>query len=115
GIFSGFASAWRAAGHDPNETLQRGTRTFSRGTGRMGRGLVVAQVGLSLVLIGFAGLFLRSLEKLSQVQPGFEANRLLYARLDDLQGGYKNLDMVSYYRDLIDRAAHLPGAASAGM
>jgi predicted permease len=115
GVLSGFASAWRAAGQDPNEALQQGTRTLSRGTGRLGRGLVAAQVGLSLVLIGFAGLFLRSLEKLYQVQPGFQTHSLLDARLDDLPGGYKNLDMVSYYRELIARVSHLPGVASAGM
>lgn len=115
GILSGLASAWRAAGQNPNKALQEGTRTLSHGTGQLGRGLVIAQVGLSLVLISFAGLFLRSLEKLYQVHPGFEENQLLYARLDDLPGGYKNLNMVTYYRELTDRAAQLPGAVSAGM
>jgi len=113
GIFFGLAPAWRASREDPNTALQQGTPTIGRGTARLGRALVVTQVALSLVLLACAGLFIRTLEKLHAVQPGFRTSGVLEAGLYPKPGGYKNLDLPNYYHQVTDRVSNLPGVISA--
>lgn len=115
GISCGFASAWRAAQENPNGALQEGARTVSGGTGRLGQGLVIAQVALSLVLLSACGLFIRSLEKLSVVDPGFRTHNLLDVSLWPRHRGLKSVNVASYYRELTNRVSHLPGVRSAGL
>lgn len=51
------------------------------GHGRMRRGMVVAQVALSLVLLTAGGLVVRSFERLLRADPGFRADGLVAVRL----------------------------------
>ena len=51
------------------------------GHGRMRRGLVVAQVALSLVLLGTAGLVVRSFERLLRANPGFDPASIVSVRV----------------------------------
>jgi predicted permease len=115
GVLSGLAPGWQAVRVDPRSALAGGGRTLGFGAGRLARRLVVIEVGLSLVLVTCAGLFLRSLEKLHGVQPGFRTHDLLGATLAPLPGGYRNLDWVSYYRELVENVSGLPGVTSAGI
>src|SRR5487761_1324095 len=115
GVLCGLAPAWRATREDPNAALQQSSRTIGRGTAALGKGLIITQVALSLVLLAVAGLFFRSLEKLHAVQPGFRTPGVLDAELMPKPGGYKNLDRVNYYRELTSRIADLPGVTSAGI
>jgi predicted lysophospholipase L1 biosynthesis ABC-type transport system permease subunit len=73
GVLFGLAPAWRATREDPNFALQKNAQKFSRSTGPLGKGLIVTQVALSLVLLAAAGLFLRTLDKLRTIQPGYQA------------------------------------------
>ncbi|HYY72784.1 MAG TPA: ABC transporter permease, partial [Candidatus Bathyarchaeia archaeon] len=68
GIFFGLAPAWHATREDPNSALQQNSRTLGRGTGKLGKGLIVTQVALSVILLVSAGLFIRTLQKLHAVQ-----------------------------------------------
>ncbi|MGB6788877.1 MAG: ABC transporter permease, partial [Candidatus Acidiferrales bacterium] len=77
GMLFGLAPAWHATRDDPNSALQQNSRTLGRGTGTLGKSLIVTQVALSLVLLAGAGLFIRTLEKLRAVQPGFRINGVL--------------------------------------
>lgn len=115
GVLFGLAPAWRATREDPNVTLQRNAQKFSRSTGRLGKTLIVTQVALSVVLLAAAGLFLRTLEKLRTIEPGYQAQGVLDASLYPKPGGYKNLDWVSYCQELTERVARLPGVESAGI
>ena len=114
GILFGLAPAWRATREDPNAALQQASRTLGSGTGALGKGLIVTQVALSLVLLAGAGLFIRTLQKLRAVDPGFRTRSVLSIDLMPKPGGYKNLEWVSYYRELTDRVSSLPGVISAG-
>src|SRR5438105_7244483 len=114
GVLFGLAPAWRAGKEDPHAALQQSSRTLGGGGG-LGKGLVVTQVALSLVLVLDAGLFIRTLEKLHAVEPGFRATSVLDVSLFPKPQGYKNLARVSYYRELTDRIARLPGVESAGI
>src|SRR5215472_1948114 len=115
GVLFGLAPAWRATREDPNFALQKSASKFSRGTGRLGKNLIVTQVALSLVLLTAAGLFIRTLRKLRAVEPGYQAQGVLDASLYPKPGGYKNLDWVNYYRELTARISRLPGVESAGI
>jgi predicted permease len=115
GVLFGFAPALRASAEDPNSALQQSSRSVGRGTGRLGRSLILTQIALSLVLLASAGLFIRTLEKLHDVNPGFQAQGLIDADLYPNPGGYKNLNWASYDRELTNRIANLPGVESVGI
>lgn len=82
GIVFGLAPAWRATNVDLTPTLKdsgRGSSAASRSW--LSRGLVVAQVALSLLLLIGAGLFVRTLVNLQRVDPGFNTKNLLIFNL----------------------------------
>ena len=66
---------------DLRSSIQESTRTTGSGKDNIRRGLIVAQVALSFVLLIGAGLTLRSLVRLQQVEPGFETEHVLTARI----------------------------------
>ena len=115
GMLFGVAPAWRATRGDLNEVLQQNARTLCGGTGRLGRGLIVTQISLSLMLVGASGLFVRSLLKLEAVQPGFRTGELLAAGLFPKPNGYKNLNRTTYDHQLLEQVSRLPGVESAGV
>ncbi len=115
GVLFGLAPAWRATREDPNMALQHGSRTSGKGTSRLGGRLIVTQVALSLVLLMGSGLFVRTLKKLRDANPGFRTHSLLDVSLFPKPNGYKDLDLVNYYSQLTDRIAQVPGVESAGM
>src|SRR5437773_9384078 len=62
-----------------------------------------------------SGLFVRTLKKLRDANPGFRTHSLLDVSLFPKPNGYKDLDLVNYYSQLTDRIAQVPGVESAGM
>jgi predicted permease len=87
------------------------------GSGNRGlrKSLVVAQVALSLLLLIGAGLFLRSLNNLSRLGPGFPAERLIGFNIDPPLNGYTPERTKLAYRDLADNLKSLPGVQSVGL
>ena len=77
--------------------------------------LVVAQVALSLLLLIGAGLFLRSLENLSNLGPGFPAERLVGFNIDPSLGGYTPERCKIYYQQLTNALSSIPGVKSVGL
>jgi predicted permease len=76
------------------------------------KGLVVAQVSLSLLLLIGAGLFLQSLRNLKLLNPGFEVRNLLAFSVDPIMSRYDVKWTIDYYRRLRERLSMLPGAES---
>jgi len=74
---------------------------------------VVAQVALSLIILTSAGLMLRTLEKLRDVDAGFDTRNLLLFGLDPTLAGYKGNAVGDFYLRLLDRVKRLPGVVSA--
>jgi predicted permease len=75
--------------------------------------LVVAQVGLSLLLLVGAGLFIESLNNLKDLKPGFQTENLLVFEVDPTLNGAKPAAVNLYLRQLLDRLRALPGVTSA--
>jgi predicted permease len=83
GFLFGLIPALQMARRDLRDALQSGSRGVAGGTGqfRTSMFLVVGQIGLSVVVLTFAGLMLHSLWSLSQVDPGFRPQRVITAEV----------------------------------
>ncbi|MGB2654154.1 MAG: ABC transporter permease, partial [Candidatus Acidiferrum sp.] len=109
GILFGLIPAWRSSREDPASVLQQNARSMSGGAGKLSKALIIAQVALSLVLLLGAGLFVRSFERLRAIDFGFNQSRMLEVALNPRPGGYDNLDMSNYHKQLLSRIAAIPG------
>ncbi len=103
---------------DVNQSLKQGLgRTASDSSGSSTRSvLVVSEVALSLMLLIGAGLLIRSLWMLHNVNPGFDANRVLTMEVSIPQGKFASPEQqVSFFQRVLDRVRALPGVQSAGL
>jgi len=82
---------------------------------RLRRALVVSQVAVSLLLLIGAGLFLRSLQKLRAVDPGFEIDGAMVAQIDPRGGGYPPEQLPELYERVVAQVEAVPGIESASM
>jgi predicted permease len=114
GILFGLAPAWRAARSDFVPGLKQSPQTLSAAGLRMGLGkaLVVSQVALSLVLLFGAGLFVRTLVNLKNVDTGFDTQNLLIFGVNPTKSGYKEAALNDFYSRVQQSVAALPGVAS---
>ncbi len=74
--------------------------------------LVVGQIALSLIALVAAGLFLRSLQKTQEINPGFETGHVLAVGLNLGREGYTEQQGLQFQDRLLERAAALPGVRS---
>jgi predicted permease len=78
----------------------------------LGRALVAVQVALStMVLIG-AGLFVRTLQNLHEINPGFDTRNILIFGIDPTLLRYRDSQIRNLYRSLQEQLAALPGVIS---
>ena len=114
GVLFGLAPAWNAFACAPASSLResgRGGETRSRRL--FGKSLVVVQVALSVVLLSAAGLFVRYLSNLRNLDLGFRRDHVLLMTLDPARSGYKGEQLASPYRELLRRFEAIPGVRSA--
>jgi predicted permease len=118
GILFGLAPAWRATRGQLNSTLKDKTHKLSAGRARLGFGkmLIVSQLALSLLLLVGAGLFIRSLQKLRQVETGFNhwEHTLLFS-IDCYGTAYKGPKLVALQQELLEKMNVLPGVRRASL
>jgi predicted permease len=77
--------------------------------------LLVVQVTVSLALLVTAGLFFRSFLNARSIDPGFETRNILLVKINTGQRGYKAAQTQSFFRQLQERVAALPGVQSASL
>jgi predicted permease len=77
--------------------------------------LVSAQVALSLMLLVGAGLFVRTMQNLLSVDPGFRREGVLLVDVDGRQEGYRDARLAAFYRELLDQVQQVPGVVSASI
>ncbi len=115
GILFGVAPAWQISRLDRYELLKEGGRANTGGLGRqhLRAALVVAEVALALVLLVGAGLFLRSLAALQDVNPGFQPNGVITAGVSLPPAQYADAGKrIAFYRAVLGHMGALPGATS---
>jgi predicted permease len=117
GIVFGLAPARNASRADVNAGLKENELFLPGRTRRarfhLGDALVVAQVALSIVVLAGAGLLVRTLHNLHELNPGFDTRNILLFGIDPAIAGYKDERTVQLYRDLQQQFAALPGVISA--
>jgi putative ABC transport system permease protein len=115
GILFGMAPAVIATRQAPADALKSGGRTFAGSAiGRWGKHLVVAEVALAVMLTVGAGLLLRSYDRLSKVDPGFDPRGVLTAALNISGTRYdSSAKVVGFYSTLLERVQSLPGVERA--
>lgn len=74
-----------------------------------GKGLIAAQVALSLLVLFAAGLLVRSLQKLMTQSFGYDRTHLIIARLDPTGSGYTKEGMKLLAQQLVARLTSAPG------
>lgn len=112
-ILFGLLPAWRATRLNLVSTLKEQASAVVGGAGsRLRQGMVVLQVGVSLVLLIGAGLFIRSLTELYQVDPGFRITNLVRFKMDPTQSGYSGQRRIEYCRQLKSHLQAIPGVQS---
>jgi len=116
GIVFGLAPALQASRLDivmalKSEDAQRAGSRRSR----LRAVFVTAQVALSVVLLVGAGLFIRSLQTASTIDPGFRVERALTVPINLGLLRYKKADGDNFYRNLLARVEAQPGVERASL
>ncbi len=118
GFAAGLLPALRLTREDVNQALKQGLgRTASDSGGNRTRSvLVVCEVALSLMLLIGAGLLIRSLWRLRNVNPGFDPNRVLTMTVSIPDTKFlQPSQQISFFDRVLQRVRALPGIESAGL
>ena len=121
GIVFGLVPALRASRLDLNDVLREGgrgavgTSAFGLGHHQLRKLLIAGEIALSLVLLIGAGLLVRSYQRITSANPGFDAQNVLSLRISLPGFKYRTPEaVVAFYRDLEQRVRALPGVQHVG-
>ncbi len=117
GVIAGLLPAVRASKTNLNDSLKQGPgRTDADSGGNRTRSvLVISEVALSLVLLIGAGLMIRTLSRLRNVDPGLDPHSVLTMTFALSSTRYdKPVQQIAFYDQLLQRVRSLPGVAAAG-
>jgi predicted permease len=117
-VLFGLLPAWLASGIPLDHALRRTSLQAggSRGRHRLQQAMVVAEIGLSLVLLIACGLLLRTVFALRQVPLGFRTDHVLMVQPNLPRYKYRGLDTnQSVYQPLLRRIQQMPGVRSASI
>jgi predicted permease len=115
GIFFGLIPALKVTALNFYEALKQGGRGFSGGGNRLREALVVIEMAVAAMLLVGSGLVLKSLWKLVNVDPGFDAQPVLALRISIPTSKYgAEQQMISYRNRLMQSIASVPGVVAVG-
>ncbi len=115
-LLAGIAPALEGARTDLDAVLRSVVRGESRSRARTRDLLVALEVALAVTVLAGAALLVRSLDRLTRVDPGFDATNVVTARLSLPGNGYRDEAAVSAFTDrLLDGVRAVPGVESAGI
>jgi predicted permease len=97
---------------DLANALRQNAGTASRSSQRFRKLAVGAQIALSVLLLGGAGLFVRTLDYLRHQPVGFDTGHLATFSLDPTNSGYGGDRTAQIMFDVLDAAQGIPGVAS---
>lgn len=113
----GLVPAWKATSPVMADTLKDQAGSVSSGSGdvRLRKGLVVAQIALSLLLLIGATLFSRSLGNLRSIDPGFNPDRLLTFSVDPSLSGYQKQRALDLLEQVRSNIGSVPGVRAVAL
>ncbi len=118
GILCGLAPGFSALRTNVNAQLKEGgpTGSTSGAHARLRSALVVVEIAVALVLLTASGLLLRSFQRMSEVNLGFEPDHVATAVYSLPKEQYSTQDRIdNFNHDLLRRLRQLPGVRSAGL
>ena len=110
-VLGGVLPAFRSGRMDVVSSLKGSGGAVVSEQPRLRKTLVVAQVALSFILLMGAGLFVRSLKNLTDVDPGFRTSRMLTFGFDLSRSGYDGPRAEAFMKTFLDRLSGTPGVA----
>jgi predicted permease len=114
-LLFGLAPALQASKPDLVSTLKEGGQKGGSQGGRVRNVLVIAEVALALVLVIGAGLMIRSLIRLQQVDPGFNPNNLVMLSVALPGARYpEDSQAITFFEQAEQRIKALPGVIDVG-
>ena len=113
GLAVGVVPAWQSVTVRVDASLRRGRGTIGS-LGRFGRGLLIAQVAMSMTLLASAGLFAATLARLRANDTSLQSQRIVFTRAYREPGDRATLPL-DYYRTLVTELARMPGADAAAL
>jgi putative ABC transport system permease protein len=109
-LLFGLAPAIRLARHDVEASLRRGFDAARGGHVRLRSALLVVQVGLTVVLLVGAGLFVRSFQAVQRTELAFDPERLVRLQVSLPLARYpQSPEQIAFYDALLARIATIPG------
>jgi predicted permease len=93
--------------------LRQNAGTASKNSQRFRKLAVGVQIALSVVLLGGAGLFVRTLDNLRHQQVGFDTSKLIAFQLDPTSSGYGEDRTPQIVTGVLQRLRGIPGVVSA--
>jgi predicted permease len=116
GLIAGLLPAIRLSNVNVSEALKQGNRTSSDAAGNRTRGLlVISEVALSLMLLIGAGLLIRTLWMLRNVDPGLDPHNVLALTPSIPATAYPQpAQEIAFYRQVLEKVDAIPGVMSAG-
>ncbi len=114
GFLFGAIPAFKASRANVAEGLKESARTAGRSRRRVtvANALLVGQVAFSFLLLVTAALFLRSIGRAYQMDPGFQTAQLAVFPTNPGQAGYGKPQARAYYREVRNRVQSVPGVQS---
>lgn len=116
GLLFGLFPALRATNPNLAATLKdQAGGVVGRGNIRLRKILVASEVMLALLLLIGAGLFVKSLDNLRKLGPGFPVERLIALNLNPALVGYNSERIKQFYQELTRNLNQIPGVNSVGL
>jgi predicted permease len=114
GFLFGTIPAFKASRASVAETLKEEARTMGRSRKRVSLAnvLLVGQVAFSFLLLVTAALFLRSIGRAYDINPGFQTTHLAVFFTNPQQAGYAKPQIKAFGKDVRERVARIPGIES---
>ncbi len=111
----GLVPALHLSRQDLNDALKEGGKQQGASVGRGAReALIAAEVALSIVLLVGAGLLIRSLQQLQDVDPGFNTGQVVTMEVSLPVARYEEGQQIPFYQRLEERVAAIAGVRSVG-
>jgi putative ABC transport system permease protein len=111
-LFFSIAPVFHFLRPDLAHSLRQNTGTLSKDSQRFRKLAVGAQIALSVLLLGGAGLFVRTLNNLRHEQVGFRTDNLIQFQLSPSDSGYGEDRTVQIVNSAMDALRRIPGVVS---
>ncbi len=110
GLLFGAAPAIQGTNLQPNDALKQSRIGLENAGSRfqLGKALVAVQVGLSVLLMAGAFLFVQTLEKLKWQNTGFDRNNIVFLEINAENSGLKEPQLASFYGALLSKMRAQP-------